>query len=314
MSVLMIRLGGLGDLLVALPSMACLRRTLPGRRLVLLCRGEYSGLFLESRVADEVVPLEGREASFLFGTAGTPPPVWARECSLAMGWTQQPSPGIEASLRASGIPAVLITAPDPPHTIPLSRRFFAETLAAFPGPEGSLPDFDACSRLQTGRGGAAEARARFGDDIPGDGGFAVIHPGSGGAAKLWPLERFLEVSRRLRGAGIRGVFITGDAEECPAIAGRLEREALPAGWIWARKPPLLAVAGLLAEARLYLGNDSGITHLAAACGARVTALFLEKNIPAWAPYGRSVVLAAKALADLETEAVWAALLGQGGIL
>ena len=302
-------LGGLGDLLVAMPSMALLRRTLAGHRLALLCRGEYGGLFLDSGIADEIVPLEGREASFLFGGAGAPPQVRAGDCSLAIGWTQAPPrSGIEASLRGLGIPTVLISAADPPLRGPLSRSFFADTLAAFPGPGGAPPDFDECSRIHSEKGGMAAARARLGNVIPGDVGLAVIHPGSGGTAKIWPFERFLEIARRLQRAGVPGAFITGEAEECAAVSGRLEREALPPGWIWIRRPPILAVAGLLAEASLYIGNDSGITHLAAACGTSVTALFLQKNVPAWEPYGRSVVLAAEALSDLDTETVWAALL------
>ena len=309
MSVLMFCLGGLGDLLVAAPSMALLRRTLVGQRRALLCRGEYGGLFLDSGIADEVIPLEGRGASFLFGGAGVPPQVRTGDCSLAIGWTQAPPrSGIEASLRGLGIPTVFISAAGPQLRSPLSRSFFADTLAAFPGPGGAPPDFDECSRIHSEKGGMAAARARLGNVISGDRGLAVIHPGSGGAAKVWPFERFLEIARRLRRAGVPGVFMTGEAEEGVAVSGRLEQEALPPGWTWVRRPPILAVAGLLAEASLYIGNDSGITHLAAACGASVTALFLEKNLPAWEPYGRSVVLAAEALSDLETEAVWAALL------
>jgi lipopolysaccharide heptosyltransferase III len=302
-------LGGLGDLLVAMPSMACLRRTLGGRRLVLVCRGEYGGLFIDSGIADEVVPLEGREASFLFRGAGAPPRVRAGNGALAIGWTQVSSrSGIETALQVLGIRTVLISAPDPPLREPLSRSYFADTLAAFPGPGGVPPDFGECSRLHSEKGGMAAARARLGNEIPWDGAFAVIHPGSGGTAKVWPFERFLEISRRLQGAGFPGAFISGEAEECVAISGRLERETLPPGWTWIRKPPVLAVAGLLAGASLYIGNDSGITHLAAACGTSVTALFLEKNVPAWAPYGRSVVLAAESLSDIDTETVWASLL------
>ena len=311
----MIRLGGLGDLLVALPAMACLRRALPGRRFALLCRGEYGGLFADGGIADEIIPLESREALSLFGKASASPTGPARSFSLAVGWMQRPAPSaIGDSLRSAGIPAVLFSPPDPPSAEPLSRRFFADTLTAFPWPGGTVPDFDDCSRLRSERGGMTAARALLGQEMPGKGGFAVIHPGSGGAAKLWPLESFLEIARRLREAGIPGVFATGEAEECPAIAGRLEREALPSGWTWMRQPPLLGLAGLLAEGPHYLGNDSGITHLAAACGARVTALFLEKNIPAWEPFGKSRVLVASALSDLKTESVWATLRRSGDIL
>ena len=314
-NVLMIRLGGLGDLLVALPSMACLRRTVRGCRFVLLCKGEYGGLFLDSGIADEVIPLESREATWFFGDTSAPPSRPARDFSLAVGWMQKPSSsGIEGTLRSRGVRTVLFYSPDPPSSNPLSRHFFMDTLAAFPGPGRAAPDFGDCSRLRSEKGWTAEARALLEKDISFGERFAVLHPGSGGAEKIWPLDNFLEIARRLREAGIHGVFVTGEAEECPAIAGRLEQKTLPPGWTWARRPPLLGLAGLLAEAPLYLGNDSGITHLAAACGARVTALFLEKNIPTWEPYGRSRVLTASVVSELDPETVWTVLRGRGGIL
>jgi heptosyltransferase-3 len=313
--VLLIRLGGLGDLLVSLPSMAYLRRAMPGCRFALLCRGEYGGLILDAGVTDGIVPVEGREASALFADAGVPSSGPWPGLSLAVGWMQKPRPPeIEGALRSWGVRTVLFAAPNPPHSVSLSRVFFADTGSGFPLPDGIVPDFDECSRLRTKRGGMTAARAGLRTDLPGGGRFAVIHPGSGGKAKLWPFGHFLEIARRLADAGIPGVFVTGEAEERPEIAGRLEAGALPRGWTWVRRPPLLGLAGLLAEAPLYLGNDSGITHLAAACGARVTALFLEENIPAWEPYGRTRVLAARAVSELDAEVVWGALRERGEIL
>ncbi len=311
----MIRLGGLGDLLVALPAMECLRRAMPGRRRTLLCRGEYGDLFVDAGIADDVIPLESRAASAFFGERAALPTGPARSFSLAVGWMQNQSPSaIEDSLGVLGIPAVLFSPSKRPTVEPLSRRFFADTLSAFRAPGGAVPDFEECSHLHSEKGGRAAARAALGKGMPGGGRFAVIHPGSGGTGKLWPLENFLEIARRLRETGIPGVLVTGETEECPAIAGRLERESLPSGWSWMRRPPLLGLAGLLAEGPLYLGNDSGVTHLAAACGASVTALFLQTNIPAWEPFGRSRVLAASVLSDLDTETVWTNLLGRSDIL
>jgi ADP-heptose:LPS heptosyltransferase len=314
MDVLLIRLGGLGDLLVALPSMTYVRRTMPGRRFALLCRGEYGGLFLDAGITDGIVPVEGREASALFADAGFPPSGPRPELSLAVGWMQKPPPPeMEGELKSRGARTVLFTAPTPPHSVSISRRFFAVTESGFPLPDGIVPDFDECSRLRSKKGGMTAARAGLRTDLPSGGRFAVVHPGSGGRAKLWPFVNFLEIARRLADAGIPGVFVTGEAEERPAIAGRLAGGALPHGWTWARRPSILGLAGLLAEAPLYLGNDSGITHLAAACGARVTALFLEENIPAWEPFGRTRVLAARALSNLDAEVVWGALRESGEI-
>jgi ADP-heptose:LPS heptosyltransferase len=314
MDALLIRLGGLGDLLIALPSMTYLRRAMPWRRFVLLCRGEYGGLILDAGIVDGVLPLESREASSLFADASVPPSGPGSGFSLAVGWMHKPPPPeMEGALKSQGVRTVLFAAPNPPHSVSLSRGFFTDTGSEFPLPDGIVADFDECFMLRSKKGGMTAARAGLRTDLPGGSRFAVVHPGSGGMAKIWPFANFLEIARRLADAGMSGVFVTGEAEERPAIAGRLEGEAFPHGWTWVRRPSLLGLAGLLAEAPLYLGNDSGITHLAAACGARVTALFLEENIPTWEPYGRARVLAAPALSDIDVEAVWGAFRESGEI-
>jgi hypothetical protein len=104
-------------------------------------------------------------------------------------------------------------------------------------------------------------------------GFAVIHPFSGSAKKNWPLEKF------------------------GSLAKGLER-VMPVSWLRGREDPPLAgavqienlydVACWLARARLYVGNDSGITHLAAAVGSPVLALFGPTNPAVWGPRGPNV--------------------------
>jgi hypothetical protein len=104
-----------------------------------------------------------------------------------------------------------------------------------------------------------------------------------------------------------GVLVTGDAEERPSFSGPLEEGGLPPGWTWLRRPALSGLAALLAEASFYLGNDSGVTHLAAACGTKVLALFREDLEPAWRPFGRTRVLAAGTLLEISADNVWIAL-------
>jgi len=117
------------------------------------------------------------------------------------------------------------------------------------------------------------------------------------------------IVRRLAGEGIPGVWITGEAEEESSIAGRLQKEPLPEGWTWIRRPPIMELAGLLAKSALYLGNDSGVTHLAAACGVPVLALFREDLEIAWKPYGRSTTLSSRTLEGIGIERVWSAIKG-----
>jgi heptosyltransferase-3 len=103
--------------------------------------------------------------------------------------------------------------------------------------------------------------------------FAVIHPFSGSPRKNWPLERFRELARRLeRGLPVR--WCAGP--EDPPLP-----EAL-------RYDDLYELACWLARASLYVGNDSGITHLAAAVGTPVLALFGPTDPAVWAPRGPNV--------------------------
>jgi heptosyltransferase-3 len=103
--------------------------------------------------------------------------------------------------------------------------------------------------------------------------FAVIHPFSGSPKKNWPLGRFRELASQLeRSLPVR--WCAGP--EDPPLEGAV------------RIDDLYELACWLAKARLYVGNDSGITHLAAAVGTPVIALFGPTNPEVWGPRGPNV--------------------------
>jgi heptosyltransferase-3 len=105
------------------------------------------------------------------------------------------------------------------------------------------------------------------------GDFAVIHPFSGSARKNWPLEKFRQMAKGLE-RSMRVDWCAGP--EDPPLAGAV------------RIANLYDLACWLARARLYIGNDSGITHLAAAVGTPVLALFGPTDPGVWAPRGPNV--------------------------
>lgn len=114
----------------------------------------------------------------------------------------------------------------------------------------------------------------------------VIHPFSGGAKKNWPLDRFRAVAARLPWP----VQWSAGPEEHRAEARRFAT--------------LDELARSLASASLYIGNDSGITHLAAATGTPVIALFGASNPRVWAPRGAQVrVIAAESLEAIAVDTV-----------
>ena len=115
----------------------------------------------------------------------------------------------------------------------------------------------------------------------------VIHLGSSSPAKCWPPENFHALASALQKRGWHTALLCGPVER--------ERQ-LATGNLPALHPPdLRALAGLLAKAALFIGNDSGPGHIAAAVGTPTLTLFGPTGPQIWAPRGkRSQVLQAPA--------------------
>lgn len=110
----------------------------------------------------------------------------------------------------------------------------------------------------------------------------VLHVGSGGQSKCWPIERWVELAKQLQRDGDQVTFPLGPAElENPAIvAGRARLEELGA---IVESPSLVGTRTLIAAAGAFVGNDSGPTHLAAALGTPTLAVFGETDPRIWGP-------------------------------
>ena len=125
-------------------------------------------------------------------------------------------------------------------------------------------------------------------ELPGPGPWMAVAPGSGSRRKNWPLAHYYEVSRTLGWEyGLRVVWLAGPAEgEMLPYLGPLTQAQ---GQLLLANRPLARVARVLSHCRLYIGNDSGLTHLAAAvAGPEVLALFGPTDPRVWAPLGRRV--------------------------
>lgn len=121
----------------------------------------------------------------------------------------------------------------------------------------------------------------------------ALGPGTNFIGKRWPPEHFAELGRRIAGLGAQGPLPgaivallggPGDESICAEIA-----EELRAGFCEtveaAGRLDLLANAALLARASLFVGNDSGLMHLAAAMGAPTLGLFGPSNERVYGPWG-----------------------------
>ncbi|NLI81435.1 MAG: glycosyltransferase family 9 protein [Deltaproteobacteria bacterium] len=113
-----------------------------------------------------------------------------------------------------------------------------------------------------------------------------IHPGSGGAAKIWPLARWWELLIWIREELRLPVVLTlGPADE------KLERFACQAeslGVYVAQGLSLGGLSALLSQARFFVGGDSGVSHLAGALAVPSVVIFGPSDPRVWAPRGPSV--------------------------
>jgi ADP-heptose:LPS heptosyltransferase len=113
----------------------------------------------------------------------------------------------------------------------------------------------------------------------------LLHPGSGSPKKNWPLDLFYETVCHWTRMGGEAAFFLGPAES--ELPSRFER------WPSFRHLPLSIVAGVLSQAAAFVGNDSGVTHLAAAIGVPTFALFRASDPDLWAPRGDRVLVLLK---------------------
>ncbi|MHC4153536.1 MAG: glycosyltransferase family 9 protein [Planctomycetota bacterium] len=139
---------------------------------------------------------------------------------------------------------------------------------------------------------ATEADAELGRELLEEGGvgFAqettVIQPGSGGLEKCWHMDNFLALAEELGRHGMEIVFLLGPAESDRYSKETLERIAASARVV--TDLSLTQVLGLLTCVDSFVGNDSGITHLAAALGTKTIAVFGPTNPGMYGPIGPSV--------------------------
>ncbi len=114
----------------------------------------------------------------------------------------------------------------------------------------------------------------------------AIHPGSGGRQKCWPVERYVALIGWFnRETDAEILVISGPADY--HIVNELKVKA-GGNFIFADQLPLPKLAALIKRCTLFIGNDSGVTHMAAALGIKTVAIFGPTDPDVWGPRGDSV--------------------------
>ena len=274
---LVVHTGGIGDFVLACPVLQHLATEGP---LELAGRKERLQLAVDAGIAETAHDLDAIAFGSLFGEPQPRLVEFVRRFERVIVWMRDGGV-IAETLHTIGVPDGRVFPGLPPDDWTRhASEYYADCLALPCPPEFRLPTAPSPDR----------------PDI-------AIHPGSGAARKNWPLDRYQEIGKRLRARGRRVQWSDGPAEEGTALPADADR-----------MPPqsLSELASRLAAARLYLGNDSGITHLAAAVGCPTIAIFGATNPAVWAPRGRHVQMV-QGSPWPEVEDVWAAVAGAMGV-
>lgn len=116
----------------------------------------------------------------------------------------------------------------------------------------------------------------------------AIHPGSGSAQKNWPIERWVNLASEIEKLPAELIVVTGEADKW-VTAAFLGKYRSPQMKVCDSLPPLI-LAAELRRCRLFVGHDSGVTHLAAAVGTPTVALFGPTDPAIWRPLGGHVTV------------------------
>lgn len=278
--ILVLRGGALGDFVLTLPVLQALRAARPDAGLTLAAYPHACRLAAAGGLADACLSLDAPWAARLFAADCAPLDGDAagiiRDSAAILSCLHDPDGVVERNLRrmARGRVAAwpaLVTAGH-------AADHFAGALAALgiPPPAPAVPRLTLPpARLRTGR----ERLAAYGERV------VTLHPGSGSPRKNWPAERFADLARRLMRNGLgRPVWVVGEAD---AAAWDEVRRLVPGAPV-IREPDVVELAALLAAAACHVGNDSGVTHLAAAVGTPTVALFGPTDPGRWCPRGKRV--------------------------
>lgn len=253
MRTLAIHVGGLGDFILALPALEHLAKDGP---LELAGNRERLELAVASGIARAAHHTDDMDFSSVFSEPSDRLRIFLRRFDRAIVWMRDDGV-IASAFRNAGVGLVQCFPGLPPETW---KRHAADYYASCVG-------LDASPRPRLALGNFSCAND------------AVLHPGSGSVAKNWPFERFLALASSLRELGLRVRWCLGPAEEGFRV---------PAQDDILRELPLISLAHAIAQARICVGNDSGIAHLAAALGRPTVAIFGPTDPEQWAPRGPRV--------------------------
>jgi predicted lipopolysaccharide heptosyltransferase III len=291
--LLVIRLRSLGDLLLATPAFRALKQWRPDLRLSVLVYSGFAPILAGNPDLEEVIAFNPAGAAAPVAIAGVATRLRRRRFAACF------------NLHGGTLSALLTWASGAPHRIgfrhfrfgfvyslrtPDTRQLFGRNrlhtvetqLAPFYAaglPQGEIPPLQLFPQADVQ---AAVAQALATRGVRPGSRYAVVHPVANFFTKEWPFERYAELARVLEeDHGLAPVFTCG-----PGEGEKLDAVAHAAGKALKRLDSLSLpeLVALMAGATLFVGNDSGPAHIAAALGRPAVVLYGSSDSSRWHPW------------------------------
>lgn len=286
--VLVIRLRSIGDTVLATPSLIALRRFLPNARIDILLEDWVAPLLDQFQAVDNVIRVGkgaakrlsvarrlrqnrydvvfnlhgGTTSTFLTRATGARHSVGNASYQYSFLYTQLLSSSSDFWNRE--------------HTHSAEQQMALLGFAGVPVAE------DIKTRLDLLPSAVASVDARLAEALPtGSSSFALIHPAAAFATKQWATENFASVAEHLAAKGIQAVAIASKSES--GILDRLQQLST-VRVITFNDLTLPEITALASKAKLFVGNDSGIAHIAAAVDTPSVVIFGSSNRNHWRPW------------------------------
>lgn len=257
--VLVVRGGALGDTILTLPLLASLRNFLPGSRVTFV--GNNSCLEILPAGIDSL-SIDGSAQLWLFSDSLNVSDRFWRVFDIACLILGNPH-HVARNLMRAGVPSIRHVNPTPACGEHLVERLHRGLGLEVP------PRLPALQYLASPRSDS----------------LVWIHPGSGGSSKCAPLRLFADLSRLIRDHFNHRIVVTASHQDSFLMSGPEWSDLIdqPRTDLVLDRP-LGQLCKELGGAALFIGNDSGVSHLAAALGIPSFVFFVTTDPDTWAPW------------------------------
>jgi len=288
-SILVIHQGALGDFILALPALETLRKAFPHAKSVIMGYPRILELVERRFYADEIFSIDQKGMATFFVREGSLDVTLSQffgAFDLIVVFGKDAEGTVVGNLKRVCQGRILHINSFPPwdekvhlthHLLKQFARYGLPRSKPYPKLYLKESDREWARDFWKSKGVPRVGRSKV----------IILHPGSGSKKKVWPLDRFLNLARTLQDRLRSNVLIVLGPAEGPEVQKAFEGMG-PKAPILAKGLTLLQLASVMEGCWFFIGNDSGISHMAAALGLPTLVIFGPTDQRVWSPRGKKV--------------------------